>query len=138
VAQGQNAQAAPAPFALTPGRANPADALDYTTRTGQAVFKDATESLPHKFDVESASINQFCEDLRDRAIKAGWGEGAADILSIPDTDGVNRQLITNYGQLTSQNITDHVQTYIAAQDRRSQNAVQMYHLRSNSCRSTPT
>ena len=127
VVQAQNAPAAAAAFALTPGRANPAAALDYTTRTGQAVFKDATESLPHKFDVESQSINQFCEDLRDRAIKAGWGEGAADILTIPDTDGVDRQLITNYGQLTPQNITDHVQTYIAAQDRRSQNAVQMYH-----------
>ena len=63
MAQGQNAPAAAAPFALTPGRANPADALDYTTRTGQAVFKDTTESLPHKFDVELQSINQFCKDL---------------------------------------------------------------------------
>ena len=54
IIQAQQAQP-PAPFALTPGRANPTDALDYTTRTGQAIFRDATESLPHKFDVESAT-----------------------------------------------------------------------------------
>ena len=126
-AQPQQPAAAAAPFALTPGRLNPTEAVDYSTRTGQAIFAAATASLPHKFDAESKTVNQFCEDLRDRAIKAGWGEGAADILTIPDADGNNRNLIANYGQLTPEDIRAHVATYIAAQGRRAQNAVQMYH-----------
>ena len=39
-------------FAATPGCSNPDQPIDYTTRIGNDLWKQATSSLPHKFDVE--------------------------------------------------------------------------------------
>ena len=74
-------------FATTPGGANPDQPIDYTTRIAHDLWKQATAPLPHKFDAESGQVNQFIEDLRDRAVASGWTAGQGNIIEIPDTNG---------------------------------------------------
>lgn len=115
-------------FAATPGRANPDQPIDYTTRIGHDLWKQATAPLPHKFDAESGQVNQFIEDLRDRAVASGWTAGQGNIIEIPDTNGSSRNLILQYGQLSKENIRNHVASYLGQDNsRRSQNAQQMYY-----------
>ena len=57
--------------------------------------KNAIESLPIKFDVESGSINTFNEVLLDRCKAQGWDHPDADILTIPVGSG-NKNLIKSF------------------------------------------
>jgi len=115
-------------FSETAGRSNPDQPIDYTTRIGNDLWKQATSSLPHKFDVESSQINQFIEDLRDWAVASGWLAGQGNVIDIPDSSGNSRHLIKQYGQLSKQNVQEHVASYLGQNNsRRSQNAQQMYY-----------
>jgi hypothetical protein len=86
-------------FSETAGRSNPDQPIDYTTRIGNDLWKQATRSLPHKFDVESSQINQFIEDSRDWVVASGWLAGQGNIIDIPDSSGNSRHLhlIKQYG-----------------------------------------
>ena len=115
-------------FAATPGRANPDQPIDYTTRIDHDFWKQDTSPLTHKFDAESGQVNQFIEDLRDRAVNSGWTAGQGNIIEVPDTKGSRRNIILQYGQLSKENIRSHVATYLGQDiSRRSQNAQQMYY-----------
>lgn len=123
---------APVIFALTPSQVNAGRIIAYETATGMKLYNAATAALPFKFDADAKGINMFCEKLKDRAIQSGWHLAGGNILSIPDSQGVDRDLITQYGQLTPDDIVAHVATYINAQGRAAQNAVQMHHCIMNS------
>jgi hypothetical protein len=86
-------------FPATPGRSNPDQPMDYTSRIGNNLWKQATATPPHKFDVESSQVHQFIEDLRDRAVASGWLAGQGIIIDIPDSGGTSRNLIKEFGQL---------------------------------------
>ena len=110
-------------FSATPGHTNPDQPIDYTSRIGNDLWKQATTSLPHKFDVESSQIHQFIEDLRDRAVASGWSAGQGNIVDIPDSGGTSRNLIKQYGQLSRQSVQEHVAGYLGqSNSQRSQNA----------------
>ena len=130
----QQAAAGPAQpqYALTPGRANPGAFIDYNTRAGIDLYKMAIAALPHKFDVDSSQITQFVEDLRDRAKSSGWSEAGGNIITIPDSNGTNHDLITNYGELTVTDVRNHAITYMGNQVRAAQNSQQMYECIMNS------
>jgi hypothetical protein len=49
----------------------------------------------------------------------------ADILNIPDSNGNRRNVISEYGFLSAQNIRDHENTYHTRQTHQAQNGVQM-------------
>ena len=51
------------PFALTPGQANAAVPIDYTSTTGIKLFNSAILKLPELFDGESTYVNLFNEKL---------------------------------------------------------------------------
>jgi hypothetical protein len=51
-----------------------------------------------------------------------------NILNIPDNNGVIRNLITQYGMLTIQNVKDNASQYQTVVERRSQNAQMIYQL----------
>jgi hypothetical protein len=130
-----NAVNAPRPagaFAITPGQANPGQTIDYSTSSGIKVWAEATESLPFKFSAEGKEVNAFCEQLMKRAENQGWDLAGGNILNIPDSTNTNRNLIKKYGQLTTDNILTHAQGYIFAENRASQNNMQMYNCITNS------
>lgn len=121
-----------AAFALTPGRANPAQPINYTTTVGSKIYEQATEALPFKFNAEAKEVNAFREKLMERAEKQGWNIAGADVLTIPDTNGTNFNIINEYGRLSFEEIRNHVSTYAAAESRQAQNNNQMYHCIMNS------
>jgi len=130
--QPQPAQQAPvanvANFSLTPGTVNLNQPIDYSQRSGQKIWDEATAPLTNPFEVDSRGAATFCENLLDRAKKSGWW----NILTIPDQDGKDRDLITNYGMLRVEDIRGHVQGYMDQPTRQAQHSVQMYHAIMNS------
>jgi hypothetical protein len=88
---------------LTPGQCQPDQYIDYTTSQGLKLWNAAIAVLPFEFDVDSGGVNQFCEKLADRTEESGWQENG-NIIDIPDSGGVPRNLIREYGLLTLQDI----------------------------------
>eukprot|EP00957_Ditylum_brightwellii_P146753 11172465-Ditylum_brightwellii.AAC.1 len=112
--------------------------IDYQTSTGIKLFQATTESLPVTFAAESKQVNLFCEALGERASKAGWNLLGGDMINIPDTNRVNRNLITTYVRLTKENIMTFVTAYQGGQIRQAQNFVQLFHCIKNSLPKTAT
>ena len=104
-------------FAVTPGQHCPDQYINYGMTQGHKLWDATMEPLPEEFDGTSDTVKIFCELLTQRATEAGWHTGAGDILTIPDANGVNCNLITHYGQLTLQDVQNHVNTYIQQQTR---------------------
>ena len=127
-------------FALSPAQVNPNQSIDYSTTDGKKIFKIGTEPLPYKFDVEGKNVNMFTEALLNRAKLAGWDAGQGNILTIPDANQHDRNLITEYGRLTMEEIEAYVRTYVLPpqgqqgiqQNRRVQNDYQLFCCLSNS------
>ena len=67
----------------------------------------------------------FCKKLNDRASESGWDETRGDIINMPDSDGIDRNLIIECGRLTFENIRDHAVTYMNDDARWPQNNLQM-------------
>ena len=117
-------------FSLTPGQANVAQFIDYTTATGIKLWQESTAALPNKFSAEGHDANQFCEALLERAEKSGWNRAPSDIITITvNNQGIN--LLTEYGRITTDDITANA-TYMGMQNRLAQNDAQMYHCIKNS------
>ena len=108
-------------FALTPALANP-DPVDYATSEGMKLYKSATERLTHTFDSETGSLRLFLQALQLRADSFGW----ASVLMVPDINGVPRNLITEYGQVTMTDVTNHALTHVHNQTRMAQNSSQLF------------
>jgi hypothetical protein len=120
-AQVQQAPVQVAPvFALFPGAAMP-NYLDYSTSEARKIFKNATEAIDDPFDMKSEDLQQFLDEVKQRSKRYNWD----DVLSVPDTNGVNRDLTTAYGLLTLQDCRTHATTYVAAQTRQAQNSVML-------------
>ena len=52
-------------------------------------------------------MHVFCEKLNDRASESGWDAIGGDTINMPESDGINKNLITEHGRLTFKNIRDH-------------------------------
>ncbi len=61
----------------------------------------------------------------ERAVKSGWDLTGGDVIDIPDRNQVNRNVINEYGRLTTEQIRTNVAAYIAGETRQAQNNVQM-------------
>lgn len=68
----------------------------------------------------------------DRAKQSGWTDGTGDIVMIPDAQGVKRNIITEFGRLSTAEIRAHSQGYVISETRKAQNSMQMYLCLSNS------
>jgi hypothetical protein len=56
------------------------------------------------YTLESGNVNQANEALMQRASESAWDATGADILNIPDINGTRRNVISEYGLLSAQNI----------------------------------
>jgi hypothetical protein len=124
---GQAAAVAGAPtvFAETLAKINANAIIDYSTAAGIKLYNTASAKLPVTFDITSQTANLFCDPLTDRANKSGWYTGEGNILMIPDSLTMNRDLIKEYCRLSLDDIKAHVSTYITGNSRRTQNSAQM-------------
>ena len=63
--------------------------------------------------------------LEMRAEKSGWTSGAGNIMFIEDNKGTPRDLLTEYGLLTINNIDTHFTTYKQKAGHQLQNSAQL-------------
>jgi hypothetical protein len=119
-------------FALSPALASD-DIIDYTSAHGAKLYKSAIESLQTDlFDCDAQGITGFLNALEDRAMRSGWS-GIINIpqdMTNPVADTVN--LITNFGEISTDKILAHAQSYVATPTRNAQNSMQLYHCLMNS------
>ena len=59
-------------FALTPGRVNPVEVLDYTQSAAIKLFNKATAKLEPDFDMKPEGLKDFLSILQNRASTYGW------------------------------------------------------------------
>ena len=112
-------------FALTPGSLNANDIVDLSSKPGCDLYSKATTSITIPFDGSSKNINLFQSQLLRKAENTGWNSGTCDILTITDTNGDYRNVITEYGCVTEAHITTSAMTYIGTQTRQAQNNAMM-------------
>lgn len=121
----QNAAAANAvvarPFARLPGYQN-SNPLDFMKEADLKFFHRATDGLDEKFALKEDSLGTFLALVKDRANIYNW----KTVVTVPDKDGVNRNLITNFGQVTIENCRDHVMTFAHLPNRTAQNDIMLY------------
>ena len=65
--------------------------------------------------------------MAERAKQSGWTETGANIITIPNSSGTPRNLITEYERLTVEYIEKNIQQFIGQQTRQAQNSVQLFH-----------
>ena len=98
-------------FALAPALVDDANPWDYTTREGQAIFKEATSPLSYLFEGRKSSLPGFLQAIKDRSSQFGWNA----ILSIrtgQDADGndIHRSLLEQYGEITLEQVQTDART----------------------------
>jgi len=99
-------------LAMTPARAS-RDPIDYTTKTGSSLYNRATKSLftdsKDAFDLKSDGLMNFLDAINRRGRECGW-----EIFTINNTAGDAKNLLTEYGDLTIQNVVDHATAVLQA------------------------
>jgi hypothetical protein len=78
--------------------------------------------LEIKFDGESAGLLLFLEMIRERAEEFNW----KNVIMIPDSNGDHRNLLSEYGRLSLENVRSFARTYVGQNGRQEQNSAQMY------------
>jgi len=112
-------------FARTPGLVN-GRIINYETTEGLKLFKNATAELKSDYDLSPEGLNVFLKETDDRAHAYGW----THILNIPpDLGNPDRlvNLISDYGQLSLEQVQAHAETYINTRSRASQDSTQLYY-----------
>lgn len=117
----------PGPFALVPGMNNQ-QPLDFNKGEDTKFFNKAITAAEDKFDLKEDNLRSFLDVVQERARIYNW----ADVINIPDINGVDRNLITNYGQLTVVDCTTYAETVIIQPNRRAQNDMMLFQFVSNS------
>ena len=113
-------------FALSPAQAFD-DVINFRTPAGADVYARGTASLPTKFTFDEPNIPILINQLTTRTAECNWEE----LFDIP-TDNGNKNLLTQYGQITRENCYNHVATYITGQTRRVQNNYMLFECLTNS------
>ena len=85
-----------------------------------------------RFDGTPRKVVVFLATVQDQALNFGW----SDILTIPDNNGVNHNIIQEYGSLTMLNVPFHTTAYVGQLTRQAQNMQMLYHFIIKSLTST--
>ena len=117
------------PFLRTPLAVGVASVIDYGSKEKQKLYKEATKSLfdtGSKFDVEPSNFQTFINLLHVRARDLGMLEPGSNMMVPPDplnpAVGVPINSILDYGRTTMEQITTWEGTFIAGNNRNSQNS----------------
>ena len=112
----------PAPFALLPGFANADVALDFTKGNDIKLFNRAIEGNSTKFDLQEDNLMVFLEAIKEKSRIYNWSH----VIEVPDSTGVNRDVLESYGLVTLTDCQAHAEQYINDQTRQAQNSMMMY------------
>jgi hypothetical protein len=116
-------------FGLTPAQVAPDQYILYIEAAGIKLWNAASATLPAKWEVDSEGLSRFNEHVVDHKMHSGWNAPGTSIMMVPDVDGVLRHLVHNYGQLTLEDVTPFVATFIGQETHQAQNNVQFYYSR---------
>ena len=111
----------PVGYARSPAGLNE-DVLDYGNSDHVKIYCAAIAPLDPKFDVKSGGLLQFLERVCKHVDKFNW----KNIILVPDSTGANRNLLTEYGQLTSADVQAHAETYVGRGVHKDHNSAQMF------------
>ena len=105
---------------LYPGAAT-ATPLNYELAADWKIFKGAVAPLLVQFDMTSDHLQSFLQKVKMRAQIYNWGP----ILTTPDDDGIDRNLINQYGILTLANCVAKAITIAHPITRATQDSIMM-------------
>ncbi len=116
----------PVIFALSPALINN-DVIDNSTAKGVKLYKSNISKLPVKITASPEDLVLTLQEIHSRVESANW----LAIMTIPvknDANGaaVTRNLITEHGTITMEQLRAHNLTHAETETRDAQNAVQMY------------
>ena len=123
--------APPAPaFALGPGHSHAVlDFDDPNTRaTATKLYNKAISPLEGKFDGEADNLAVFLASVRNRARRFNWQR----LITVPINDGMTRNLLTHYGQVSLDNTRTHAMTYVNTPTRDAQDNNMFYYFLADS------
>jgi hypothetical protein len=114
-------------FALSPGLVNPGQLIDYNTTAGAKIYTQSVKPLSDAmYMLDSQGLGNFLLEFDDRLVEFGWEA----IFSIPEdiavVPPVLRMMTVDYGIITMEQVTAHVNTYINNADRDCQNSFQAF------------
>ena len=92
--------------------------IDYDSKEGNKAYERAIAPLDPVYDGNSKGVQMFLHQIKRKATICGW---IPSILTIP-VNGVGLSLLTQYGQITMQDIEAHATTYMAVEGRAQQDA----------------
>jgi hypothetical protein len=110
-------------FALTPGLANPGQPWDYTTSEGLKIYTHASAKLmdtPFNGGIKALKVLLVATGQRGEAY--GWNE----LFTVSNQVApANKNLLTQYGVLTKENVRAHGTAIVGAANRLEQMSVQV-------------
>jgi hypothetical protein len=118
----------PPPFSLFPGRASNAPLNLRTSSSDIKLYNKGIEGLVNKYDLAPIGLQQFLSSVLARVIAFGWDR----TINIPDSLGISRNLINEYGLLSMEDIMRYILTYFNLATKEAQDSVMLYQFLSNS------
>ena len=106
-------------FALTPGRCN-TDVHNLASKIGIAAFHSGSAPLTVPFDGNSKDISMLQSQINRRVTNSGWNYMTGDILTIENTKKKDKDLITEYGCLSEDEIKKSL-VYLNTESKQAQN-----------------
>lgn len=115
-------------FARTPARMN-RDIINYESKIGSTLYRNATAPLfqsTEKYNLSSELLNSFLDAVSRRARSCGFG-----IMTIPNgppPHGINKNIVTQHGELSINMIREYITDLImvAGGNRESQEDEQLF------------
>jgi hypothetical protein len=91
-------------FAETPQTLGVDDLIDYSTKRGKDIYNQGCKALDNKaltngFNMTPDETVVFIEALERKADSMGWSKGTKQITKFTNRDGVDVDIIKNYGQI---------------------------------------
>ena len=115
-------------FALTPALSTK-ETLDYKGMVDSKIYKNGSAKLSVEIDGTPENLNLVLDAIEEKAVSTGWLD---TVLKIHLENGEHMDLLTQYGQLTMEQVKHHVGTYIDKNVRAAQDSMMMYSCLSNS------
>lgn len=130
-------------FANTPGTFKATELIDYSSRTGTALYQDGVRSLyddETKFDLNNERVMNFIDKVKARAEKMGWNNATQGITTY-QVDGQDVDLIEHYGLIDITEIQDQSKPWYEhdgakVNQRAAQNNTQFFEMLMNSLSET--
>ena len=104
-------------FVLIPGMLDKDTPLDINTKAAREFYKIAIQPLRIPFDGDSKNINMFQSQPERRIVVCGWHSGERNIINIPDAKKINKNLIKQYGYLSTKNLDTFAVAYVNKQTK---------------------